>query len=292
MLGRSKKYFIVQSKCGSETSSEKFCQSLESRGLAYRSVHSSNGIFVDDKTLKPIDWAQIDRDSTWFYGCNNLIEEAYYQDCKINYSDQAFKHSSFVKHWADRTLNSRAVVIRIADVDKVGSIFQESFDFLIIEKDYTRFKNELCFVKPNSDLKIFSGQIVSQDRLLSFVDRLKVNNPEIDDYTEIVVGLANTDLVYNEKRLFIVDGEVISQASYGNGLDWPIGENSAKRFAEQAMSEWMPASSFVMDLILTEEGDGLSIKIVEANCIHASGFYEDHNIHEVIRSISKSNFFD
>lgn len=142
----------------------------------------------------------------------------------------------------------------------------------------TRDPDELLFLKPNDDLKSFTGGIRSFADALTLYERLRSAARPVDPTGEIVV--ARPREVDAEWRLFFVDGQVVSGSMYR-----PSGDAHVPRdlvwFAEKAASKWTPASVFVMDVARVEA----TWKIVECNCFNGSRFYAA-DVRQVVRAVS------
>lgn len=155
-------------------------------------------------------------------------------------------------------LNEDAVVCRYADVD---DRWAEGF-----------------FVRPCADSKAFSGMITDYVEFETWRRRvidLKETYTTLDADTMVMYGPLKT--IYREARFFVIDGKPVTASTYKIG---PRAQHVAEvpptmwEYAERMVSIWQPARAFVLDIALTDDEDDGWNKVVEINCINASGFYE------------------
>lgn len=129
---------------------------------------------------------------------------------------------------------------------------------------------EPLFIKPDSDLKLFTGSVVNKEGLRRFYQ--KVENQEFSFSLDLPVVINQVFNTGWEWRLFMYNHEVLGASSYK--LKNMINQSkptpqSVVDFAVASSKKWKPASVYVMDVCETEDG----LKIVEFNCFHASGLY-------------------
>lgn len=99
--------------------------------------------------------------------------------------------------------------------------------------------------------------------------------------TKIVIGIPKD--IQAEWRWFIVDGKVISGSMYMfKGQLQKQEELDAEVIAEAQLyaDKWLPNENCVMDLALVNN----QIKVIEFNCINASGFY-NHNVNAIMKAL-------
>ena len=88
--------------------------------------------------------------------------------------------------------------------------------------------------------------------------------------TEIVVS--SIKQIYNECRLFIVDGKVVTASMYKAGnrvMGDPNVDQRYLDFTQEMTDIWSPSIGFVMDVADTPNG----LKIIEINNLNSAGFY-------------------
>lgn len=131
------------------------------------------------------------------------------------------------------------------------------------------------FVRPSEDLKQFSGQTISaidaHDWFKSMMECQTSGSYKLDPDTMVVVSEPKN--IAAEWRYFIVGGEVVSGSIYRlrNQLR-SIYETDTAVLSEARgfANKWLPDQCCVMDLALLSDD---SVKVIEFNCINASGFY-------------------
>jgi hypothetical protein len=139
--------------------------------------------------------------------------------------------------------------------------------------------NEHWFMRPDADLKHFSGYVdhspVLLEHLKSMIDSYKRGeqgsyglNPE----TKIILATPKT--IQAEWRWFIVGGKIISGSLYrahGQLRKLHEVEPDVLMEAQAIADEWLPYDCVVMDTALVNN----RVKVIEFNCINSSGFYEN-----------------
>lgn len=181
----------------------------------------------------------------------------------VFFNPDTFSPAEYVKNFGSLMLNFDMRVIRLGDV---------------IDLDYQ--DEQVLFVRPNDDLKMFVGGTITYAQLLDMSNNSTDNQEEpINIHSEIVVSSAKE--IDREWRLFIVCGKVATGSQYLPGVTGFVPPEVIA-FAESAAKIWTPHDVFVMD-IAAVNGE---LKIIECNCFNGSGFYlSDLNL--LIRAASK-----
>lgn len=173
-----------------------------------------------------------------------------------------FKHEAYSAHYGGRLLNAGARLTRWSEL--LGEKWQQG---------------QAAFVKPNDDLKQFTGAVLSMAQLHKMdLDLRRVGAP-IGPDSEVVV--ADPIEVDGEWRLFLVNRRVVSGSMYRPTGD-PTLPGEVVSFAEEAAALWSPAPVFVMDVARCEA----RWKIVECNCFNGSGFYLA-DVARIVAEVSK-----
>lgn len=138
-------------------------------------------------------------------------------------------------------------------------------------KDLIQNCPETCFIRPNNDLKDFSGVVVKKESVLDFYENVKKGDYLFDENLEVYV--APIKHIQKEWRVFIVGGKAITASQYKLksmiALDQKV-EQRVLDFAQSMSDIWCPEKAFVMDICLTLENE---LKLLELNCFNASGAY-------------------
>lgn len=200
------------------------------------------------------------------YGSTTLIKnfsKAPVDRSGLFFKPENFRTSEWLKHFGVRLLNSDAIVVPLDQID-VDSL------------------PETFFMKPDNDLKDFSGGLVDRDNLHKFIEQ--VSHGGFTFGMDIPVVISEPKRTGWEWRLFMSGDKVITGSSYrlGQMLNQtkPVSEK-VLRFARDTAQIWRPDELFVLDV--AEDAHGL--KIVEFNCINASGFYRC-DIGKIVKEVS------
>lgn len=164
--------------------------------------------------------------------------------------------------WGDLMLNADAKIYEFASVP-----FQE-YPF---------------FLRPVHDTKAFSGLVLDWGEYESWRDGL-LRCPELIDpvYDPLGVNLLVTStpvmvctkkVIYNETRMWVLEGRVITSSGYKIGT---IKRYRPPEETEQRMIDfvedldWYPNTAHVIDIADTPDG----LKIIEVNNLNSAGFYK------------------
>ena len=125
------------------------------------------------------------------------------------------------------------------------------------------------FIRPTRDSKAFTGKLFTATEWRE----LCILNEPTEIFNESTpIQIASPKIIQKEIRLWIVDGKIVTGSQYKLGSLLLADGNydpEAEVFAQKMIDLFQPAKAFVMDVCLHEN----SWKIVEINCINASGFY-------------------
>lgn len=142
------------------------------------------------------------------------------------------------------------------------------------------WKGERQFIRPNSDFKLFSGDVFSKYEFENWYENIC---NRIDDGTYVVlkkdtlVSVAPYNHILGEWRFAIVDNEIAGYSRYrylgelnisGRSLHIPIPAFDVAQ--EIARDGWQLSPAYVVDIAYT----GNDFKVIEFNCFNASGFYD------------------
>lgn len=200
-----------------------------------------------------------------FHGRTTLILRAFEHpqwQRGIFFDPKHFQHRAYAAAYGNRLLNADAEIMTWEEF--VGQ---------------SRAPEERVFLKPNDDLKRFTGGIFSFAECLTLYKRLRSSARPIEPTSEVVISKPCE--IDAEWRLFIVDGQIVSGSMYRPSSDAYLPDDLVA-FAEQAVSQWMPASVFVLDVARVEG----TWKIVECNCFNGSRFYTA-DVCQIVRAVSK-----
>lgn len=166
-------------------------------------------------------------------------------------------------------LNSDAMTLEVADAMK----FFETFSF---------YDDQEWFIRPVEDLKQFNGTLTVGKEIKRWMSSVESGNFSFDKHT--LVSIAHPKNILAEWRYFVVDRKIISGSSYrmrGLRLTSREIDQDVLDEAQKLADRWLPHETCVMDLALTDDG----LKVVEFNCLNASGFYY-HDVRAIVRAVN------
>ncbi len=140
-------------------------------------------------------------------------------------------------------------------------------DAIIINSKNIEWKEEEYFIRPAKDDKSFNGGIYNKNTF---------------NYDGEVI-LAKLKTINKEHRFFVLDGEIIGASLYkinGSLATSNIIDEEVLTFAKKMILKFK-FPGFVIDIATIENNH----KIMELNCLNASGFYEI-NLYNFINSIT------
>jgi hypothetical protein len=132
------------------------------------------------------------------------------------------------------------------------------------------------FIRPVHDGKAFNGQLVFNDDLQEWKD--KVQNAHIQMFAETLTMYSDPKDIDVEYRFFVVDKNVVTGSQYkkfgtltSREVTPEFGAGMrAWEYAQSQVDIWQPATGFVMDICEF----GGTHHIIEINSLNCSGFYD------------------
>lgn len=204
------------------------------------------------------------------YGSTNFVEKVRNSPrfrSAVFHDPERFRWSETNKHWP--MLNVDFVKTTIGDFPK--------------EK-----WGEYVFVRPDLDLKQFSGEVVASSDFARRMSEVSAGGFLFDESCEIIVSTPKR--FYSEWRLFVVDGKVASGSRYRwcsrRSISGQVPD-AVISFAESMARIYSPAPVFALDICsvgFTE--DFSTLRVVEANCFNSSGFYAA-DVKEIVARVSE-----
>lgn len=142
-------------------------------------------------------------------------------------------------------------------------------DAKIVNYNKIIWEDDEYFLRPVNDDKSFNGGVYSK-------------NDVINCHKDVIV--AKVKKINKEHRFFIVDGKIATASLYkvnGSISTSDVIDEGAIEFAESMIKKFN-SPGFVIDIATI----GNEYKIVELNCLNASGFY-DINLYKLIDSVER-----
>ena len=131
---------------------------------------------------------------------------------------------------------------------------------------------EMKFIRPCKDSKSFTGKLFTEKQWKELSEFYEIEKTEIFN-EDTLIQIASPKEIQKEIRFWVVDGKVITGSQYRLGnvlLPDSNFDKESQEFVEEMIEIFQPATAFVMDVCLYNH----KWKIVEINCINASGFYK------------------
>ena len=196
-------------------------------------------------------------DGVWVMGSYSLCRIAAAKGWKPSAYFKGLSYEEWSVGWGDdNILNPNAKVLRFADV---------TADLL----------GDTTFIRPALDSKSFSGRVYERKEFLSWQrEVLHVVGTDTSEplNMDTLVVLSPPVNIQSETRFFVVNGEIVTGSLYKRGRQVFYSEDindTVRDFACYCVDKWKPNPAFVIDIAETDNG----LKVVEANCLNAAGFY-------------------
>lgn len=168
-------------------------------------------------------------------------------------------------------------------VEKLGKLALNYDSQFMTLAEAMKLESGTFFMKPDNDLKDFTGSQVDAAEIKKFYDSVSAGGFCFG--TDIPVVLSTMKNLGWEYRLFMIRESVISSSSYKLKTmvrsDKPVPAK-VENFAREVARIWHPDDVYVMDVCETDDG----LKVVEFNCFNASGFYKC-DVAKIVREVSK-----
>lgn len=145
--------------------------------------------------------------------------------------------------------------------------------------------NDKFFIRPNKDLKAFTGMVIEFREMLEWNPEKDTSKNFVDPSTLIMVSFPQK--IEKEWRIFIVDGKVSSGSQYSQDMEFKVEAgvpDDVKEFSEAMAKMWSPSEIFTLDICKV---NGI-LKVLECNCFNCSGFYNS-DVKKIILDVERYN---
>lgn len=133
---------------------------------------------------------------------------------------------------------------------------------------YDKFSADgAIFVKPNANLKLFTGKVVHHSEFDRFYD-VETSCYDIDP--EALCVVAEPCQMNAEWRFVVCQGKVITGSQYRPVVKAGFDDSAAKVAAAVAADQWQPDSAYVVDVARSGDEHGL----LEIGSVNSAGLYE------------------
>lgn len=133
---------------------------------------------------------------------------------------------------------------------------------------FDKFASGGVFVRPDSPLKSFTGQVISWSRLEEDVDRLGFYDVE----PEHMVIVSSMKDIAVEWRMIVIDGKVVAGSQYKTETLTQIREgypDEVLTYAQEIANAYRLDDAYVIDVAQV----GNDLKLIEVNSFSSSGWY-------------------
>lgn len=250
-------HWIIQSNLFNDNSKQELLDALDRLDVYYTLVK----VIPFSGELEP---EIVPYSPVMVYGSTTFVLEAHKRGWKpgVFWNDK-LDMKMCLEHWQDNILNADGYI--------------EKFSDIVI--------TEPMFIRPISDLKDFSGNLVNPEEFHEW----KTNLLEYRDCTvtkDTLCLVAPPKELQFEYRLFVVDGTIVTGSQYRKGIrvisDKHVPDE-VLAFGQQMINIWQPELAFVLDVAKTESDE---LKIIEINNINSSGFYKA-NLQKLIVALER-----
>ena len=188
-------------------------------------------------------------------------------------SVENFECSTYYLRFGERLLNPRHIMLPFAELE-------HRLDFLLGEIG----EDGRIFVRPDSPLKLFTGQIVHSDTRADDLEVLGF----YDFPRESKVVVSAPRQITEESRFLVVDRRVVAGSTYkidGEECRIPDYDQEAVALAQEvASSDWQPDPVWVIDVCRTVDG---SVHLLEIGAFSFADLYAcDKSV--VAREVSRA----
>lgn len=211
----------------------------------------------------------------------------------IPYGSTLFTTLALEKKWSGLYFDlenfsmKKALANRHSDMMNRGLIWRAC-----IAEQTLRHSDYDVFIRPDLDLKHFSGQVINSIECADWLKDamslpLESGSYAIDPQMEVLV--CRPKKIKAEWRYFIVCGKIVSGSMYrchGQMRHERVIDDEVLIEAQNLADGWLPNETCVMDLALWEDpvSGHESVSIIEFNCLNSSGFY-DNDVDAVFESL-------
>lgn len=198
------------------------------------------------------------------YGGTNWINKLWPLNTWNVFFNEDFNYKTCIEKYGKNMFNHDCIFMKMRD-------FSPSL-----------LKDDNVFIRPNKDLKEFTGNVISKDNFIKWFQDAQHKGCLFDENTDILISTPSK--IDIEWRIFIVDGVAVSASQYKTNFTLnTIADVPQKVFsyAEEMAKIWGPMPVFVMDVCSVNN----ELSILEIGDFHSAGWYKaDKN--KIIKAVS------
>lgn len=182
-----------------------------------------------------------------------------------------FYCSHYYAHLGEFLLNRKYMILPFSDLPRMADFVFETLGF-----------DGQIFLRPDSPLKIFTGQTISKkdfDKAYEYVG--------FNDFPRESLAIASVPrAIATEWRFVVAESKVVAGTEYHNGSEFtagPVRDSKAQEFAAMVASQdFQPDPVWILDACRTHDGD---YAVVEVGGFSFADLYGCNKL-EVVKAVS------
>ncbi len=148
--------------------------------------------------------------------------------------------------------------------------------------------DKIIFTKPDTDLKLFSAEVMFPEDIQSWKYRISQligdgTYCQIQHDTKVIYCSPKETEIFQEYRLFVINGKVITASLYKIG-DRVVYNSYVDQYiidyGNYIANLWSPGFFYALDIVITKDGP----KVLEINCGESAGFYAS-NVFKIVEEV-------
>ena len=178
-----------------------------------------------------------------------------------------FNYYEYIKMYGSNMLNDASLICKFED----------------IPEDMGEF-----FIRPNMDLKAFSGTKMTKEEVIDWKHRIIKLREESTFATvtpETLVVVAPLKKIMQEYRFFVVDGKVITGSRYKVGdrvIYSEVIDQNLINYTQMIADIWVPSQFCAIDIAYCRG----EFKVLEVNCATSAGMYAA-DVFKIVEAIER-----
>ena len=163
--------------------------------------------------------------------------------------------------------------------EALGELYLNNDGRSMLIEDIKNLSLGPIFIKPATDTKEFSGQVIQGEDAESWLNNMFRTGYLTDKDRGMEVFVSSVKKTGCEWRMFVVNGKVITGScyhQYQRTMPERWVPDAVTEFAERVISVYDPLPGYALDIAQVESGD---YKVIEMNTInHAGAYLADVNL--------------
>lgn len=247
-------HWLLQDKFNHDPKYRELIRNLERLGIDYSMCKvipfSEDGIEFDEGD----SYESLKDKPVFTYGSYTLAKIAKKHFKPASFISPKIGINYLLEHYREEMFNDDMIIAPIKDLNT----------------DMDQF-----FIRPVEDTKSFCGELMDLEYFKQWKERI-IESSKSEDYSTITEDtmaiIARKKEINKEYRFFIVNGQIVTCSQYrlnGKAMFIEGADPFVIKYVNKMISIWRPDHAFCMDIAVV----GDIPKILEINCINASGMY-------------------